>query len=46
MDITIRCFGEYSYRITNPLLFYTNVCGNVDNVYSREMIDSQLKVSY
>ena len=29
MDVSIRCFGEYSYRITNPILFYTNVCGNV-----------------
>ena len=29
IDIAIRCFGEYSYRICNPILFYTNVCGNV-----------------
>ncbi len=43
MDISIRCFGEYSYRITNPLLFYTNVCGNVDYDYERSEIDSQLK---
>jgi membrane protease subunit (stomatin/prohibitin family) len=43
VDISIRCFGEYSYRITNPMLFYTNVCGNVEGDYSREQIDSQLK---
>ncbi|WP_369282901.1 SPFH domain-containing protein [Oscillibacter sp. GMB15532] len=43
MDIAIRCFGEYSYRICDPLLFYTNVCGNVENSYSRESIDGQLK---
>lgn len=43
MDISIRCFGEYSYRITNPILFYTNVCGNVQTVYTRESIDGQLK---
>jgi membrane protease subunit (stomatin/prohibitin family) len=43
MDISIRCNGEYSYRITNPVLFYTNVCGNVDYEYNREEIDSQLK---
>ena len=29
MDVSIRCFGEYSYRVTNPILFYTNVTGNV-----------------
>lgn len=43
MDIAIRCNGEYSYRIVNPMLFYTNVCGNVQSVYTREQIDSMLK---
>ena len=43
LDIAIRCFGEYSYRITNPLLFYTNLCGNVEAAYTRDKIDSQLK---
>lgn len=43
VDISIRCFGEYSYRIKNPLLFYTNVCGNVSDVYERNEIDGQLK---
>ena len=43
VDISVRCFGEYSYRITNPILFYTNVCGNVEGDYTREQIDSQLK---
>lgn len=42
-DIAIRCNGEYSYKITNPILFYTNVCGNVSGDYERENIDSQLK---
>ena len=43
LDISIRCFGEYSYKVVNPLLFYTNVCGNVSEEYTREEIDSQLK---
>ncbi len=43
VDISIRCFGEYSYRIVNPILFYTNVCGNVEYAYSRDNIDGQLK---
>ena len=43
IDIGIRCFGEYSYRIVNPILFYTNVCGNVENAYTRDALDSQLK---
>ena len=43
MDIAIRCFGEYSYRICDPILFYTNVCGNVSSAYDRSSLDSQLK---
>ena len=43
VDISIRCFGEYSYRISNPVLFYSNVCGNVEQSYDRSEIDSQLK---
>ena len=43
IDISIRCFGEYSYRIANPILFYTNVCGNVSESYTRDMLEGQLK---
>lgn len=43
IDIAIRCYGEYSYKITDPLLFYTNVCGNVTDAYRRGSIDGQLK---
>ena len=35
VDIAIRCNGEFSYRIADPLLFYKNVCGNVADVYRR-----------
>ena len=43
IDISVKCFGEYSYKIVDPVLFYTNVCGNVSDAYEREEIDSQLK---
>ena len=43
LDIGIRCFGEYSIRLKNPLLFYTNVCGNVSEDYTRDRLDGQLK---
>lgn len=42
-EIGIRCNGEYSYKIVNPLLFYTNVCSNITDSFSRTEIDSQLK---
>ena len=43
IDVGIRCFGEYSYHISNPMLFYTNVCVNVSEDYTRDRLDSQLK---
>ena len=43
LTIGIRCFGEYSYRVINPLLFYTNVCGNVEQAFTREQMESQLR---
>ena len=43
VDISIRCNGEFSYRIADPLLFYKNVCGNVSDVYRRSEIDSMLR---
>jgi membrane protease subunit (stomatin/prohibitin family) len=43
VDISIRCFGEYSYRICDPILFYANVSGNVSDSYRRDSLDSQLK---
>lgn len=46
MDISIRCNGEYSYKITDPMLFYKNVCGNVESDYTRDRFDSQLKSEF
>lgn len=43
IDIAIRLNGIFSYRIANPLLFYTNVSGNVAEAYTREELDGQLK---
>lgn len=42
-DISVRCNGEYSYQIFDPILFYTHVCGNVTEEFTRDKIDSQLK---
>ena len=46
IDVAIRCNGVYSYRISDPILFYTNVCGNVTEAYGREEIDNQLKTEF
>ena len=46
VDVSVRCSGVYSYRIADPLLFYTNVCGNVEQEYTRDELDSQLKTEF
>ncbi len=46
IDVSVRCSGLYSYRIADPLLFYANVCGNVERAYTRDEIDSQLKTEF
>lgn len=43
IDISIRCHGEYSYKIVDPILFYTNVAGNVEDEFKRSEIDGQLR---
>lgn len=43
VDIALRCNGEYTYKIVDPLLFYTNVCGNVSAEFRKGEISSQMK---
>ena len=43
MDTKVRMNGEYSYKLTDPLLFYKNVCGNVEEPYTRDRLDSQMR---
>ncbi|MBR5453155.1 MAG: SPFH domain-containing protein [Clostridia bacterium] len=44
--VQVRCNGLYSYTITNPILFYTKVCGNVEYEYTRSEIDETLKTEF
>ena len=46
VDVSLRCSGVYSYRIADPLLFYTKVCGNISQDYTREELDGQLKSEF
>ncbi len=46
VDVSVRCNGVYSYKISDPILFYVNVCGNVEREYLRSEIDAQLKTEF
>ena len=45
-EVDLRCSGVYSYRISDPLLFYTNVCGNVKEEFTRADIETQMKTEF
>ena len=46
LDVSLRCSGVYSYKIVDPIKFYTNIAGNVADEYRREELDSQLKQEF
>ena len=46
VDVSVRCNGVYSYRIVDPILFYTNVCGNVASEFTKSEMESQLKAEF
>ena len=46
LEVSVKCFGEYSYKITNPMLLYKNVCGNVTSDFTRDKLDSQMRTEF
>ena len=45
LSVDIRCNGEYTYKLTNPLLFYTNIAGNVSDSYEKTEWEDILRSS-
>lgn len=46
VDTSVKCNGQYSFRISDPLLFYKNVCGNVTQDYNKSQLLSTLKTEF
>lgn len=46
IDIRLKVCGKYSFRITNPVMFYSNVAGNVGEQYDLDRIQGQLKSEF
>ena len=44
--VNVRCNGIYSYTISDPLLFYTKVCGNVERAFTRDQIDETMRTEF
>lgn len=45
-EASLRCNGEYTYQIADPILFYKKLAGNVAGDYTRDKLDSQLKSQF
>jgi len=41
--VKVQGFGNYSYKITQPMFFFENVCGTTYGDYPRSKLDDQLK---
>lgn len=42
ITVTLQGFGVYSYRISDPLMFYANVCGNAD-IFTAANLEMNMK---
>ena len=43
VEMPIRCNGEYSFTISNPLVFYQKVAGNKADRFTKEDLAAQMK---
>ena len=43
IDVSIKCFGEYSFKVIDPIKFYTNNAGNFRDVYTADELQAQMR---
>ncbi len=46
VDVSLRCNGIYTFRLTDPLKFYTTVGGNVTDSYSKITLQDTMKAEF
>jgi len=46
VDVSLRCNGTYTFRVTDPIKLYTNVTGNVAQSYSKEELRDTMKTEF
>lgn len=42
LRVEIKCFGTYTFRISNPALFMSKIAG-ISNIYTKSKLEEQLK---
>ena len=43
VDVNLVCSGSFTYRVCDPILFYTNVTGNVKDRFDNTELNGQLR---
>ncbi len=43
LSVDIRCNGEYTYKLVDPMLFYKSIAGNVKDEYSKDDLEDILR---
>ncbi len=46
VDVSLRCNGIYTFRLTDPLKFYTKVVGNVTQSYNKDQLRDTMKTEF
>ena len=46
IDIGVKCFGEYVFKLVNPMLFYKNIAGNSANDITRQQLESKMRSDF
>lgn len=43
LSLNIRCYGTYTFKITNPALFMNEIAGTADVFYKRDLVEGQMR---
>lgn len=43
LTITLQGFGTFAYKIVDPIIFYTNISGNVKDKYTKDILEPQIR---
>ncbi|MBQ3126451.1 MAG: SPFH domain-containing protein, partial [Clostridia bacterium] len=46
VDVSLRCNGVYSFRLVDPLKFYTKLAGNVTDSFPKESLRATMKTEF
>lgn len=46
VDVSVQCSGTYSFRVFDPVAFYTNVCGNISQAYTKETLQEVMRQEF